>query len=186
VFPGDWQDGEMPSNSAAQYVSDLTATVPDFPTPGITFRDLTPVFADGAALRAVTDALADPFVGRVDAIAGVEARGFVLAAAAAYALGVGVLIIRKPGKLPQTVLSESYDLEYGSAELQVQPNTLPAGSRILLLDDVLATGGTLAASTKLIERAGWDVAGISVVLELSALNGRDALPGREIRSLLAV
>ena len=176
----------MPQNTAAQYVSELTAVVPDFPKPGITFRDLTPVFADGAALRVITDALADPFVGRVDAVAGVEARGFVLAAAAAYSLGVGVLIIRKPGKLPQAVLSESYDLEYGSAELQVQPATLPSGSRILLLDDVLATGGTLSASTKLIERAGWDVAGISVVLELSELNGRDALPGRDIRSLLAV
>lgn len=172
--------------AAATLVSELTAVVPDFPKPGITFRDLTPVFADGHALRTITDALAEPFAGQVDAIAGVEARGFVLAAAAAYALEVGVLIIRKPGKLPQDVLSESYDLEYGSAELQVQPSTLPLGSRVLVLDDVLATGGTLAASTKLIERAGWTVAGVSVVLELTELNGRAALPGREIRSILAV
>jgi adenine phosphoribosyltransferase len=172
--------------SPAELVSDLTAVVPDFPKPGITFRDLTPVFADGAALRTITDALAAPFAGRIDAVAGVEARGFVLAAAAAYALGVGVLIIRKPGKLPQAVLSESYDLEYGSAELQVQPNTLPKGSRILVLDDVLATGGTLAASIKLIERAGWTVAGVSVVQELRDLGGRDALPGRDVRSILAV
>jgi adenine phosphoribosyltransferase len=176
----------MPTNRAAQLISDLTAVIPDFPKPGITFRDLTPVFADGPTLRLITDALAAPFIGRVDAVAGVEARGFVLAAAAAYALGVGVLIIRKPGKLPQEVLSESYELEYGSATLEVQPNTLPAGSRILVLDDVLATGGTLAASTKLIERAGWDVAGVSVVLELTELAGREALPGRDIRSLLAV
>ena len=176
----------MPSSRAAQYVSDLTAIVPDFPKPGISFRDLTPVFADGDALRTITDALAEPFAGRIDAIAGVEARGFVLAAAAAYAMGVGVLIVRKPGKLPQAVLSQSYDLEYGSATLEVQPNTLPAGSRVLVLDDVLATGGTLAATTSLIERAGWTVAGVSVVLELSALEGRAALPGREIRSLLAV
>ena len=176
----------MSAESIAQLVSDLTAVAPDFPKPGITFRDLTPVFANGSALRRVTDALAEPFAGRVDAVAGVEARGFVLAAAAAYALGIGVLIIRKPGKLPQEVLSESYDLEYGSATLQVQPNTLPAGSRVLVLDDVLATGGTLSASTKLIERAGWVVAGVSVVLELSDLGGRDSLPGRDIRSLLAV
>ena len=176
----------MSSSRAAQYVSDLTAIVPDFPKPGISFRDLTPVFADGDALRTITDALAEPFAGRIDAIAGVEARGFVLAAAAAYAMGVGVLIVRKPGKLPQAVLSQSYDLEYGSATLEVQPNTLPAGSRVLVLDDVLATGGTLAATTSLIERAGWTVAGVSVVLELSALEGRAALPGREIRSLLAV
>ena len=173
-------------SEAAQLVSELTAIVPDFPKPGITFRDLTPVFADGSALRVITDALAAPFVGRIDAVAGVEARGFVLAAAAAYALGVGVLIIRKPGKLPQEVLSESYDLEYGSATLQVQPNTLPVGARVLVLDDVLATGGTLAASIKLIERADWVVAGVSVVLELADLSGRDALPGRDVRSLLAV
>ncbi|MCU1550513.1 MAG: adenine phosphoribosyltransferase [Glaciihabitans sp.] len=176
----------MPTTRAARYISELTAIVPDFPKPGITFRDLTPVFADGAALRSITDALAEPFAGRIDAVAGVEARGFVLAAAAAYALGVGVLIIRKPGKLPQAVLSQSYDLEYGSATLEVQPNTLPRGSRVLVLDDVLATGGTLAASTALIERAGWTVAGVSVVLELTDLGGRTALPGRDVRSLLAV
>jgi adenine phosphoribosyltransferase len=176
----------MPVTRAAEVVSELTAIVPDFPSPGITFRDLTPVFADGAALRTITDALAEPFADRIDAVAGVEARGFVLAAAAAYALGVGVLIIRKPGKLPREVLSQSYDLEYGSATLEVQPDTLTPGSRILVLDDVLATGGTLAASTSLVERAGWIVAGVSVVLELSDLGGRAALPGRDIRSLLAV
>jgi adenine phosphoribosyltransferase len=176
----------MSATRAAELVSELTAVVPDFPNPGITFRDLTPVFADGVALRTITDALAEPFAGKIDAVAGVEARGFVLAAAAAYALGVGVLIIRKPGKLPREVLSQSYDLEYGSATLEIQPDTLPPGSRILVLDDVLATGGTLAASTSLIERAGWVVAGVSVVLELSDLGGRAALPGRDIRSLLAV
>jgi adenine phosphoribosyltransferase len=176
----------MSAESVAQLVSDLTAVVPDFPKPGITFRDLTPVFADGHALRQVTDALAEPFAGRIDAVAGVEARGFVLAAAAAYALEIGVLIIRKPGKLPRHVLSQSYDLEYGSATLEIQPATLPAGSRILVLDDVLATGGTLGASTSLIESAGWTVEGVSVVLELTDLGGRAALPGRDIRSLLRV
>jgi adenine phosphoribosyltransferase len=176
----------MPTNRAADLVNELTVVVPDFPEPGISFRDLTPVFADGPALRVITDALAAPFVGRIDAVAGVEARGFVLAAAAAYALGIGVLIIRKPGKLPRKVLSQSYELEYGSATLEVQPDTLPAGSRILILDDVLATGGTLAAATSLVERAGWEVAGVSVVLELSDLGGRAALPARDIRSLLAV
>src|ERR1700709_2071432 len=160
------------SSTAAQLVSDLTAVVPDFPKPGITFRDLTPVFANGPALRTITDALAAPFVGRIDAVAGVGARGFVLAAAAAYALGIGVLIIRKPGKLPREVLSQSYDLEYGSATLEVQPDTLPPGSRVVGLDDGLATGGPLAASTSLIERAGWVVTGVSVVLELSDLAGR--------------
>ena len=160
--------------------------IEDFPKPGITFRDLTPVFADGPALRAVSDALASPYVGKVDAIAGVEARGFLLAAAAAYSAGLGVLVIRKPGKLPREVISESYDLEYGSATLEVQPADLPVGSRVLLIDDVLATGGTLAASATLIERAGWVVAGVSVVLELDDLDGRAALPGRDIRSLVRV
>jgi len=171
---------------AADLITDLTAIVEDFPTKGITFRDLTPVFADGTALRVVTDALVEPFAGKVDAVAGVEARGFVLAAAAAYALGVGVLIIRKPGKLPRHHLSKSYDLEYGSATLEVQPDDFAPGSRILVLDDILATGGTLAAAAHLVEEAGWTVSGISVVLELDELDGRAALPGYEVRSLVLV
>ena len=176
----------MTDGTAARLVNELAAVIEDFPKPGITFRDLTPVFADGPALRAVSDALASPYVGKVDAIAGVEARGFLLAAAAAYSAGLGVLVIRKPGKLPREVISESYDLEYGSATLEVQPADLPVGSRVLLIDDVLATGGTLAASATLIERAGWVVAGVSVVLELDDLDGRAALPGRDIRSLVRV
>lgn len=173
-----------PPRSAADYIESLTALIEDFPKPGITFRDLTPVFADGPALRSVADALVAPFVGKVDAIAGVEARGFLLAAAAAYSVGLGVLVIRKPGKLPREVISESYDLEYGSNTLEVQPSDLPAGSRVLLLDDILATGGTLAASARLIDRAGWSVAGVSVVLELAELDGRAALAGHDIRSLV--
>lgn len=170
--------------SAAESIQELTALVPDFPNPGIVFRDLTPVFADGRALRLVTDALIEPFRGRVDVVAGVEARGFVLAAAAAYALGVGVSVIRKAGKLPREVIAESYLLEYGTATLEVQPHDLPSGCRVLVLDDILATGGTLAAATTLVERAGWTVAGVSVVLEIDGLGGREALPGRDIRSLV--
>ena len=175
----------MPASSsdALRLLTDLTAIVEDFPKPGITFRDLTPVFADGPALRAVAEALVAPWVGRIDVIAGVEARGFLLAAAAAYSVGLGVLVIRKPGKLPREVISESYDLEYGSTSLEVQPADFPAGTRVLVVDDVLATGGTLAASSRLIERAGWHVAGISVVLELGELDGRAALPGHDVRSL---
>lgn len=176
----------MTDGTAARLVEENTAIIEDFPKPGITFRDLTPVFADGQSLRAVTDALVAPFAGRIDAVAGVEARGFLLAASAAYALGLGVLVIRKPGKLPREVISESYDLEYGSTSLEVQPGDFPAGSRILLLDDVLATGGTLAAGSRLIERAGWVVAGVSVVLELEELDGRANLVGRDIRSISVV
>jgi adenine phosphoribosyltransferase len=176
----------MTDGTAARLVEENTAIIEDFPKPGITFRDLTPVFADGPSLRAVTDALVAPFAGRIDAVAGVEARGFLLAAASAYALDLGVLVIRKPGKLPREVISESYDLEYGSTSLEVQPGDFPPGTRILLLDDVLATGGTLAAATRLIERAGWVVAGVSVVLELEELNGRANLEGRDIRSISLV
>lgn len=172
--------------SAADLVAHLTRSIPDFPEVGIMFRDLTPVFADGPALHAVTQALVEPFRGQIDAVAGVEARGFLLSAAAAYELGIGTLLIRKPGKLPGTVLSRDYDLEYGSTALEVQPADLPVGSRVLLVDDVLATGGTLAAAASLIEEAGWIVAGISVVMELDGLGGRDKLPGRDIRTIVSV
>ena len=171
---------------AIRLIDSLTAVIEDFPQQGITFRDLTPVFADGEALRAVADALVAPWVGKVDVIAGVEARGFLLAAAAAYSVGLGVLVVRKPGKLPREVISESYDLEYGSTSLEVQPADFAAGTRVLVVDDVLATGGTLSASTRLIERAGWHVAGVSVVLELEELDGRAALEGYDVRSLKRV
>ena len=174
----------MTDGTAARLIGELTRTIPDFPKPGIQFRDLTPVFANGPALHAVTQALVEPFRGAIDAVAGVEARGFLLSATAAYELGLGTLLVRKPGKLPGTVLSRSYDLEYGSATLEVQPADLPVGSRVLLVDDILATGGTLGAAAALIEEAGWIVAGISVVMELEGLGGREALPGRSIQSLV--
>ena len=176
----------MTDGTAARLIAQLTREISDFPKPGILFRDLTPVFADGAALHAVTQALVEPFRGQIDAVAGVEARGFLLSATAAYELGIGTLLVRKPGKLPGHVLSRSYDLEYGSASLEVQPADLPAGSRVLLVDDILATGGTLAAAAALIEEAGWVVAGVSVVMELEALGGRERLPGYDIRTLVEV
>lgn len=161
-------------------------TVPDFPEPGILFRDLTPVFANGPAFRAVVDGLIEPFVGLFDAVAGLEARGFLLAAAAAIDAGVGVLPIRKAGKLPGETLKETYDLEYGNATFEVSPDALPQGSRVLILDDVLATGGTIGASVELVERAGWNVVGIAVVLEIEALAGRARLNNRPIHSLVKV
>ncbi len=173
-------------HEARDAIERLSRSVEDFPTPGITFRDLSPVFADGPALRSVIDALVAPFAGEFDALAGMEARGFVLAAGAAYATGLGCVMIRKPGKLPRGVISEDYDLEYGSTTLEVHPDELAPGTRVLLLDDVLATGGTLAASCSLVERAGWRVAGISVVLELSALNGVAKLTDRRVNTLLAI
>jgi adenine phosphoribosyltransferase len=173
-------------HAAREAIERLSTVVVDFPSPGVRFRDLSPVFADGPALRSVVDALVAPFAGDFDAIAGMEARGFVLAAGAAYATGLGCVMIRKPGKLPRRVISEDYDLEYGSTTLEVHPDELAPGARVLLLDDVLATGGTLAASCSLVERAGWSVAGIGVVLELRDLHGAVKLPGRVVHSLLTI
>ncbi|WP_456319115.1 adenine phosphoribosyltransferase [Herbiconiux daphne] len=164
----------MPETDIAAIIRGGMTETPDFPQPGILFRDLSGLFADGPSLRAVAGALLDGF-GEMDAVVGVEARGFVLGTAAAVNAGLGMLAVRKAGKLPGDVLTESYDLEYGTAALQVHPDTLPAGSRVVIVDDVLATGGTLAATLRLMERAGWRVVGIAVVIELVDLGGRAAL-----------
>ncbi|CAH0203387.1 Adenine phosphoribosyltransferase [Plantibacter sp. T3] len=169
--------------TATQYVDRLTATIPDFPTPGILFRDLTPVFADADAFRAIIDELAARFEGRFDAVAGVEARGFLLAAAVAYATHTRLVPIRKAGKLPGEVLREDYGLEYGAAALELRTEQLPAGTRVLILDDVLATGGSCGAAVNLIERAGYEVAGLGLVLELEGLPGRASLSGRDVFSI---
>ncbi|TXK19894.1 adenine phosphoribosyltransferase [Homoserinibacter sp. GY 40078] len=171
---------------ALAHLDRLTRVIPDFPEPGILFRDLTPVFADGPALASIADALVAPFEGAYDVIAGVEARGFALAAAAAARSGHGLLLVRKAGKLPGATLAESYALEYGEATLEVHVDQLTSGARVLLLDDVLATGGTLAASQRLIERAGWALTGTAVVLELDGLGGRDRLASGEVHSLQRV
>ncbi|WP_199712636.1 adenine phosphoribosyltransferase [Galactobacter caseinivorans] len=161
----------------------LCAVIPDYPEPGISFKDLTPVFADGEGLRRVVDALAAPFEGRFDAVAGMEARGFLLASAVAYATGTGLLTVRKGGKLPREVFRRDYELEYGSASLEIHQDALKPGARVLLVDDVLATGGTMDAAVQLVEQAGGAVAGVAVVLELDGLGGRAKLAGREINAL---
>lgn len=171
------------AGTAAQLVDRLTAVVPDFPHTGVLFRDLTPVLADATALRVITDELVTAFAGSFDVVAGIEARGFLLASAAAYAAGTGVLAVRKSGKLPPQTLTEHYDLEYGSAALEVRPEAFPIGARVLVLDDVLATGGTLAATCTLLERAGGSVAGIGVVMELAGLGGRVRLAGRSVHAI---
>ncbi|WP_018135612.1 adenine phosphoribosyltransferase [Acaricomes phytoseiuli] len=168
-------------------ISNLCATVPDYPEPGVLFQDLTPVFADGPAMRLVIDALLGAFPeAGFDAVAGVEARGFLLAGAAAYASGTGTLTIRKAGKLPRATYREQYQLEYGQSAIELSPVDLPAGSRVLVLDDVLATGGTFAATARLLQQAGLEVAGFGVVLELSELGGRSALAGYPVHSLLQI
>ncbi|MCC3273190.1 adenine phosphoribosyltransferase [Arthrobacter zhangbolii] len=172
------------NETIAQTIDRLGAVIPDYPQPGVVFRDLTPVFADGPALRGVVDALTAPFEGRFDYVVGVEARGFLLAAAAAYASGKGVITVRKPGKLPREVFAENYSLEYGEGTLELHRDDMPAGSRVLILDDVLATGGTLAAAARLLRKAGAEVAGFGVVLELGELGGRERLGDTPVEALV--
>ncbi|OMH31139.1 adenine phosphoribosyltransferase [Tersicoccus sp. Bi-70] len=182
--PSTTPTGTPARESVDAQINRLLVTIEDFPDPGIHFKDLTPVFADGPALRAVVDALVEPFAGTFDAVAGVEARGFLLAAAAAYATGTGVVTVRKAGKLPRETYSTESHSEYGTSTLELHTDDLPAGSRVLVLDDVLATGGTLAAAAELFGRAGITVAGFGVVLELSELRGRRRLGGHRVRSLI--
>lgn len=171
--------------SVSELVLELSDTIPDFPKPGIVFRDLTPVFADADAFRAVIDDLASRFAGRFDAVAGVEARGFLLAAGLAYAAHVPLAAVRKSGKLPGAVLSEDYALEYGTATLEIRPGQLTPGARVLVVDDVLATGGSCGAAARLVERCGYSVAGIGLVLELEGLGGRDRLAGYDLYAMVA-
>lgn len=160
--------------------------VPDFPAPGVVFKDITPLLADPAAFAAVVEAIAARHRGAVDLVAGVEARGFVVGAALAHAMGVGFVPVRKAGKLPGESVSISYDLEYGSAEIEVHADAFVGGERVLLVDDVLATGGTAVAAWDLLERAGADVVAFECVVELAFLGGRAALAGRTVGSLHVV
>jgi adenine phosphoribosyltransferase len=160
--------------------------VPDFPTPGVLFKDIAPLLADGPALSAVVGALADRSAGRVGAVVGIEARGFVIAAPLAVALGVGFVPVRKAGKLPGPTLVGSYALEYGTASIEVQIGAFRPGERVVVLDDVLATGGTAEASCELVERAGAEVVEVAVLMELGFLAGRDRLAGRTVHSLVTV
>jgi adenine phosphoribosyltransferase len=167
---------------------DLTAfirAVPDFPKPGILFRDITPLLADARALAAAIDRLAAPWRNaRLDAIAAVEARGFLFATPLALALGVGVIPVRKPGKLPADTIEYEYDLEYGRDRLQMHRDVLPAGARVLVVDDVLATGGTAAACMKLIEAGGGKVAGAAFLVEIEPLGGRARLAPHRVEATL--
>ena len=166
-------------------ISALIRDIPDYPQVGVVFKDITPLLADGKAFAAVVDALAVTH-GPVDKVAGIEARGFILAAPVANRLGAGFVPIRKQGKLPGATFAEDYDLEYGTATIEVLTDAFVPGERVLVIDDVLATGGTARATADLVQRAGARVAGLAVLLELSFLNGRAKLPGLPVSALLTV
>jgi adenine phosphoribosyltransferase len=159
--------------------------VPDFPKKGIGFKDITPLLSDAKVFAAAIDALAAPFTGSgIQIVAGIESRGFLLATPIAYRLGAGVVPIRKKGKLPRAVKSASYALEYGMDTIEAHADAFPKGVKVLLVDDVLATGGTAAAAVQLIEDIGGTLAGTAFLIELGFLNGRTKLPGRKIHSLV--
>ena len=159
--------------------------IPDFPEPGIQFKDITPLVKEPKMLRLSVHQLIHLFLGQgITYVAGIEARGFIFGSLAAWELGVGFIPLRKPGKLPYDVKSLPYDLEYGSASLEVHIDAINKGDRILLIDDLIATGGTAAASCQLIEELGGEIAGCAFVLELDFLKGRDKLSQYQIHSLI--
>ncbi|MFN0029334.1 MAG: adenine phosphoribosyltransferase [Acidimicrobiales bacterium] len=180
--------GPRPHQGDAWSVASLQALirdVPDFPSPGILFKDITPLLANGSAWQATVSLLAELHAGlSVDRVVGIEARGFVLGAAVAYHLGVGFVPVRKPGKLPHRAASVSYDLEYGQDSLEMHLDAVERGQRILVVDDVLATGGTAAAALQLVHDVGAEVVGVTFLIELAFLGGRARLGGVDARSLI--
>lgn len=165
----------------------LIRDVPDFPKPGIMFKDITPLLADAAALAATIEALVAPFADKsIDLVCGTESRGFIFAAAAAIKLGVGFVPIRKPGKLPWKTIREEYSLEYGTDGVEVHCDAIKPGQRVLMVDDLLATGGTMSACCRLVEKLGAKVVGVTFVIELAFLPGREKLSGYDVRSLVRV
>src|SRR5690348_13858432 len=166
-------------------ITTLVRDVPDYPQAGVVFKDITPLLADGKAFAAVVDALASIY-GPVDKVAGIEARGFILAAPVAARLGAGFIPIRKKGKLPGATFAEDYQLEYGTATIEVLTDAFDPGDRVLVIDDVLATGGTARATVDLVQRAGAQVAGIAVLMELSFLHGRAKLADLPVTALITI
>ncbi len=163
----------------------LIRTVPDFPKPGILFYDITTLLKDRAGFAQMIDAFAGHYIGKgVDLVLGTEARGFIFAPAIAYRLNAGFVPVRKPKKLPAEVIKQSYDLEYGSDALEIHKDAIQPGQRVLLVDDLLATGGTMNATVQLVDQLGGKVAGIAFAIELDFLKGRNKLAGHDVFSLL--
>ncbi len=168
-----------------EQIQALIRDVPDFPEPGIIFRDITPVLADPIAFSTITDLIVVHFGrGSVDKVVGIEARGFIIASPVAYHFGAGFVPIRKKGKLPAMAVGVDYDLEYGTATLELHVDAIEPGERVLIVDDVLATGGTARAAAQLVEQIGGQVYGIACLIELDALEGRAQLPGHDLHTLI--
>jgi len=166
-------------------IEHLIRAIPDFPIPGILFRDITPLLADPQGFKATIDLFVDRYRDAgVEAVVGIEARGYMLGAPVAYALGAGFVPVRKPGKLPGEKFSEQYALEYGTNTLEIHADAVGHGHRVLVIDDLLATGGTIAATLRLLEKLGANVIGTAVLIELEALNGRAALTGTDLTSFI--
>ena len=166
-------------------VRELIRAIPDFPIPGILFRDITPLLADRNGFKATIDLFADRYRdARNDHIVGIEARGYMLGAPLAYALGIGFVPVRKPGKLPGVKHSEEYALEYGTNTLEIHADAFKPGERVLIVDDLLATGGTAAATLRLVAKLGADVAGVAFLIELAGLNGRATLGSTPVHAFI--
>jgi len=180
----------MDGDDLARVVKSGIRDIPDYPQPGVVFKDITPLLADGPAFRDVVDGLATTSGlgpgGTVDKVAGIEARGFILAAPVACRLGAGFVPVRKKGKLPGPTFSEDYQLEYATATIEVHQDAFGPADRVLIVDDVLATGGTAAATAALVRRTGAEVVGIAVLIELSFLGGRGKLTDLPVTALLTV
>lgn len=168
----------------AEEIKKLIRDIPDFPKPGIMFRDITPLIGNARGFAAVVDQMAEPYLGAVDVVLGIESRGFIVGAPVAYRLGVGLTIARKPGKLPFRTFDETYDLEYGSASLQMHQDGIANNARVLIADDLLATGGTAQAAIRLVRKLGGNVIGCAFIVELDGLKGRERLGQINCFSLL--
>ena len=163
----------------------LIRTVPDFPVAGVQFKDITPLLADGSGLQAVINTLVERYRDqKIDAVVGIESRGFIFGAPVAYALGTGLALVRKPGKLPAATFGIEYELEYGSNRLEIHQDALQPGARVVIIDDVLATGGTAAATAHLVEQIGATIVEVAFVIELEFLHGREKLASYPMHALL--
>ncbi len=174
----------MPSEALLRAES-LIRTIPDYPEPGVLFRDITPLLADASGLALAVELLANPFRGKnIDLVVGAESRGFIFGTAVACCLSAGFVLVRKPGKLPHKKVSMTYDLEYGTDTLEMHEDSIIKGQRVLIVDDLLATGGTMKACVDLVKQLGGEVVGVAVLIELEGLNGRDRLDVPDVHSVL--